>query len=39
MIAFKYDYDTILEQLNEKAEQIPELKTALTELEKQYTSE
>ncbi len=35
---FKYDYDTILERLNENAEQIPELKTMLIELEKQYTS-
>ena len=39
MTTLKYDYDTILEQLNEKAEEIPELKTVLTELEKQYTSE
>jgi hypothetical protein len=29
----KYDYDGILEQLNEKAEIIPELKLLLTELE------
>jgi hypothetical protein len=33
----KYDYDGILEQLKEKSEDIPELKTILAELEKQHT--
>lgn len=33
----KDDYDRIYEQLKEKAEEIPELKIVLTELEKQYT--
>jgi hypothetical protein len=34
----KYDYDEIFEQLKEKAEDIPELKSVLEELEKQYTN-
>jgi hypothetical protein len=38
MTTLKYDYDTILEQLNEKAELIPKLKSILTELEKQHTA-
>ncbi len=33
----KYDYDGIFEQLKEKAEEIPELKAVLTELEMQHT--
>ena len=34
----KYDYDSIYEQLNEKANEIPELKSVLLELEKQHTA-
>ncbi|MDH7462163.1 hypothetical protein QEG73_12770 [Chitinophagaceae bacterium 26-R-25] len=34
----KYDYDGIFDQLKEKAEEIPELKSILTELENQHTS-
>jgi hypothetical protein len=34
----KYDYDGIFKQLKEKGEDIPELKSILEELEKQYTN-
>ena len=37
MTDFKYDYDNILDQLNEKAEEIPELKKILTALNLQNT--
>ena len=36
--SLKYDYDSIYEQLNEKANEIPELKSILLELEKQHTA-
>jgi hypothetical protein len=34
----KYDYDGIFEQFKEKAEEIPELKSVLTELKRKHTS-
>ena len=36
MTAVRYDCDTILEQLNEKAEQFPKLKSRFYELEIAY---
>jgi hypothetical protein len=37
LTTLKYDYDGILEQLKEKSDSIPELKTVLRELETQHT--